>query len=146
MDIFWEYVGIFEKRVWGAYAGHERWRDGIRAAAYAAADYIDEYPRATRFGVVQMLGVGPLAQAHRERFLQHIVDLIDEGRRELDDPESVGRSTAEGVLGSIYESLGQSLRGGMPSSAREAVPELMYVAVRPYLGHEAAREELEIPG
>jgi hypothetical protein len=29
--------------------------------------------------------------------------------------------------------------------AEDVVPDLMFVAVRPYLGHEAAREELSIP-
>ena len=72
--------------------------------------------------------------------------MIDAGRRELDDPESMGRSAAEGVFGSIYEALVKEQQAGKGTEAAyEFVPELMYIAVRPYLGHDAAREELSIP-
>jgi hypothetical protein len=75
-----------------------------------------------------------------------IVDLIDAGRNELADPDAIGRGVAEGVLGSIYEITIRDLASGLGTSSAEAiVPQLMYVAVRPYVGHELAREELVLP-
>jgi AcrR family transcriptional regulator len=145
MAVFRRYVGVFESRVVGAFGREDDWRAGLRAAAYAAAGYIRDYPRETRFGGIQILGAGPLPQAHSGNFLQRIVDLIDAGRQELDDPDSMSRGVAEGVLGSVYESLLRELQRGEVRAPEDFVPELMYIAVRPYLGHEAAREELAIP-
>jgi hypothetical protein len=87
-----------------------------------------------------------MAQAQRESHLQRMVEMIDAGRQELDDPDSLGRGVAEGVFGSIYSHLVKDVQAGKGTKAAEDyVPELMYIAVRPYLGHEAAMEELTIP-
>ena len=144
MQIFWRYVGVFKKMVWGAYESEDNWRDALRAAAYAAALYCCDFPRQARFGSIQLLGVGPLAEAHLAAFLQEIVDLIDAGRQEMDEPDSISRAVAEAVLGSVYGGLTKRMRGGKNFSPMAAVPELMYIAVRPYLGDQVARQELKI--
>jgi AcrR family transcriptional regulator len=135
----------FDTAVIGAFQSEETWRDGLRAAAYAAARFIDANPREVRFGAIAMFQAGPMAQVIRERQLHGMVDLIDAGRRQLDDPDSLGRGVAEAVLGSIYQTLVAEIQQGTKASAEAFVPELMYIAVRPYLGHEAAVEELSRP-
>lgn len=58
--------------------------------------------------------------------------------------DSIPAFTAEGVIGSIGEMLTKRLqRPGF--DPYDLVPELMALAVRPYLGEEAAARELEIP-
>jgi TetR/AcrR family transcriptional regulator, repressor of fatR-cypB operon len=145
MAIYRENIEDFNQAVFGAAAGPDPWRDRLRAAAYAAARYIDARPIQTRFDMIQMLGVGDMAQAYRDRYLGEIVNLIDEGRTELPDPDSMSRDVAIGVFGSIYQFLLRELEGRRePVTAESYVPQLMYIAVRPYLGHDAAREELTI--
>lgn len=144
--VFEKNAAEFDADVIGAFEAHPRWRDGLRAAAYAAARFMVDNPRNVRFGVMAMLRLGPMAQVHRERQLHRMVDLIDAGRQELEDPDSVPRSVAEAVFGSIYALVAKRItESGVTASAESFVPELMYVAVRPYLGDEAAREELTIP-
>jgi AcrR family transcriptional regulator len=122
------------------------WRERLRASAYAAARHVRARPLSTRFDMVAMLAAGDLAQAHRDRYVRRIVALIDEGRAELADPGSLGPSVAEGVFGSIYQLLARELvREGGTGGAEAIVPQLMYIAVRPYLGEQAAREELAMP-
>lgn len=143
---YWEYTDEFTARLRAAFDRESSWRDSLRAAAYAAAHYVRDNPRIVRFGTVQLLQAGPMAQAQRERHLHQMVDLIDAGRQELDDPDSVGRGVAEAAFGAIYELLiRETATGKGTRSAVDFVPELMYVAVRPYLGDEVAREELTIP-
>lgn len=86
-----------------------------------------------------------MAQALRDRYLQRIVDLIDQGRADMDDPEALGRGVAEGVCGAIYSFLIHELQKDAAGirTPEEFVPDLMYIAVRPYLGHAAAQEELD---
>jgi AcrR family transcriptional regulator len=146
LQAYWKHTDEFTDRVEAAFNREDRWRDSLRAAAYEAAAYVRENPRIVRFGTVQMFQVGPMAQAQRESHLHRMVDMIDAGRQELDDPDEMGRGVAEGVFGSIYAYLVKEVQAGRGTgSAEEFVPGLMYIAVRPYLGHEAAREELSIP-
>ncbi|HEX5928474.1 MAG TPA: TetR/AcrR family transcriptional regulator [Solirubrobacterales bacterium] len=132
--------------VLAAFEAGEGWRNSLRASAYAMVRYMRDHPREVGFGALHILAAGDLAQVYREQQLQQWVDLIDLGRQELDDPDSMGRGVAEGVLGSINARLLRELEKGQGTESLERfVPELMYIAVRPYLGHEVAREELEIP-
>jgi AcrR family transcriptional regulator len=144
---YWALVaGPFEQRIFDAYESQGSWREGLRAAGYAAARFVRDFRRESQFGSIAMMEAGPMAQIHREGQLQHIVDLIDAGRQELADPDSLGRSVAEAALGSLYQAAVREVSGEASSEPLEArVPELMYVAVRPYLGHQIAREELSIP-
>lgn len=142
LDAYLDFTRDFDRVVFGAYEAGEDWRSGLRAAAYAAARYMEERPREIRFGVVSLLEGGPLIQAHRARHMQRLADLVDAGRQELDDPDSVGRSVAEAVIGSVNALVIKEFeRGGRPRAAA-FVPDMMYLAVRPYLGHQIAREEL----
>jgi AcrR family transcriptional regulator len=144
--VFDDVAEAFEADVVGAFEAHETWRENLRASAYAAVRFMRDNPRGVGFGAVHILAAGDLAQVHREQQLQRWVDLIDHGRQELDDPDSMGRGVAEGVLGSIHGRLLKELENGDGTGSLEKfVPELMYIAVRPYLGHEVAREELRLP-
>jgi AcrR family transcriptional regulator len=146
MQIYIANMDDFNAVVFGAASGAGAWQDRLRAAAYTAARYIQARPIQTRFDMIQMLGVGDLAQAYRDRILGRIVDLIDEGRQELEDPESMSREVAVAIFGSIYQSLLKDVRGrAEPAPVESFVPQLMYIAVRPYLGHDVACEELLLP-
>ncbi|HYG96920.1 MAG TPA: TetR/AcrR family transcriptional regulator [Solirubrobacterales bacterium] len=133
----------FDEMVKAAYERESTWRDSLRAAAYAAARFIEDRPRRVQFAITALFRAGPMAQVVREEQLEYMVDMIDQGRQELDDPESMDRSVAEGVMGAIYGKLTSEVQlheGQVKAS--DFVADMMYVAVRPYLGEEAAREEL----
>jgi AcrR family transcriptional regulator len=133
----------FDEMVRSAYERESAWRDKLRAAAYAAARFIEDRPRRVQFAITALLRAGPMAQVVREGQLEYMVDMIDQGRQELEDPETMDRSVAEGVMGAIYGKLTSEVKAhGGRVRASEFVADMMYVAVRPYLGEEAAREEL----
>lgn len=145
LQLYEEMTARFNRCVFAAYEVDALWCDRLRAAAYAAARWIRDHPRETRYGTLEMLAAGEVAQAHREATLRRCVAMVDDGRQELDDPDSISPAVAEGTLGAIAETLMKNLQRGTGARGEELVPELMYLAVRPYLGHEAAREELTIP-
>ena len=135
----------FNVAVFGAFERPGPWRDRLRAAAYAAARWMRDNPRETRYGTIDMLEAGELAQAYRNETLRRCVAMIDAGRLELEDPDSVPEMTAQVVLGSIAERLMGNLRRARETGGESFVPEFMSIAVLPYLGEEAAKEELTIP-
>ncbi len=140
----------FASSVEAAYAGHDNWRDAVRAAAVATARWQRAHPRELRFYALELLWAGDMARVQVEAGYRRFTDLIDAGRQELDDPDSEPRSTAEGIIGSIAMVLTKWLQEGGGTEGAEDFPyayiqQVMYLLVLPYLGQEAAEEELEIP-
>jgi AcrR family transcriptional regulator len=132
------------QRLLPAFAGQATWRDQIRAVAYAMFDYIDEDRRRGNFMFVQIMVGGERAQRLRDQGTAAMAQMIDQGRNQLDNPEQLSRGTAEAIAGSIF----QQIRGAVErddANARDLVPQLMYNVVLPYLGSEAAGEELTLP-
>ncbi len=145
-----DYIGDFTRSLEAAYAAHDSWRDALRAAAYGSLRWQREHPRELRFGAFELLWAGDMARVQLDNAYSRFTYLVDAGRQELDDPESVPRSTAEGIIGSIAMVLTKWLKEGGGTEGAEDFPptyiqQVMYLAVLPYLGQEAAEEELQIP-
>jgi AcrR family transcriptional regulator len=132
----------FCQRAGTAYAGPRAWHDRIWAGAWAAMRFLQDDPVRARFLVVAVNGAGGRAQARRDRVLQGLADMIDAGRGELEEPESVSRSTAEMVTGAIYGTILTKVSGGAIERGEEFLSELVYMAMMPYLGARAAEDEL----
>lgn len=145
LQIYLENAAEFDQCIFTAFDEAPNWREGVRAAAYAAARHIRDHPRGASFSLLQRFNVDDVIQVHRERQLRGIVERIDRGREELDDPDSISPLVAEGVMGSVYELMIGEFQRGKGARVEEFVPTLMYMAVLPYLGREAALEELSIP-
>jgi AcrR family transcriptional regulator len=142
LQIHGEIAVEFCQRVAAAYARPRAWHDRIWAGAWAAMRFLQEDAARARFFVVAVNGAGSRAQARRDRILQGLADMIDAGRAELDEPESVSRSTAEMVAGAIYGTIMTKVRDGALERDEEFLSELVYMAMMPYLGARAAEDEL----
>jgi AcrR family transcriptional regulator len=139
-------IAEFDRLVFGAADRADGWPARLRAAAYAAFHYLQDRPVESHFNFIEMLEAGEEAQVYRDRYVQRIVDLIDEGRAEAEDQDGLGRDVALAAFGSVYEFLARKFQQGEdPRTFERYVPELMHLAVQPYLGEEAARAELSIP-
>jgi AcrR family transcriptional regulator len=130
----------FFRRVWPAFAGESTWREQIRAVAYTVFEFIDEDPRRANLMLIDTLGAGERATVLREQGLELLVELIDQGRNELDDPGSVSRTTAEAIAGTIHRQIRLAVKND--AVVPGLVPKLLYNVVLPYLGTEVAKEEL----
>jgi len=136
----------FVREVTAAAFQHQTWREQIRAAAYSILDYfLADYPPA-HFLLIEVAAAGDRAVLIRDQGMDAMITLIDLGRGELEDPGALGRSTAEGIAGAVYDRMRRIVAAGSdPDEARRMVPEMMYAVVLPYLGEEAAMEELQAP-
>lgn len=142
-DRLWDELTTEYTSGWdAAFAGSAPWRDRLRRAAYFTLRYFSEDPTRTAFFMLGTQSGGEVAQARRDRMIARGVVMVDGARSELDDPDSIPRSEAEAVVGAIYEGLLGVVSEGDLERLIEHVPQLMYIAVLPYLGVEAAEEEL----
>ena len=132
-------------RAAAAFVAQQGWRNQLRAVAYTLLAFLQENPPRARLMVVDSLVAGPEAMAIREGGMRGLTELIDQGRQEMADPDSVPRAAAETTAGVIYNRMHVAIEAGDLSVGEAMVPELMFTAVLPYCGTEAALEELEIP-
>jgi AcrR family transcriptional regulator len=121
------------------------WREQMRAAAYSIVRFWQEDDRRARMALIEVPSAGPRAQLVRDEGIEMMVSLIDQGRAEMRDPELLSRATAEAVAGAVFNQMRLILERGEMGRGRDYVPELMYTVILPYLGTEAALEELDMP-
>lgn len=129
----------------GAFDGEPAWPDSLRAAAYAHAAWIAENPKKMHFGLLETLWASELTGALRDHLFGEYIAMVDAGREVADDPDSIPAFTAVGVVGSVTEVITRRLGEESGRELVDLVPEMMYLAVRPYLGDEVARRELTAP-
>lgn len=127
--------------VTAAYEAEDAWTDAMRAALTAFLSFLAEHPDLTRLCIVDVHAVGARALARRDAAVRGFYYFLDAGR--ADAPRALPGLTAEAVTGGMYEIVyGRVLRGAIDELPR-LLPELMYWAMMPFLGHEAAAVEME---
>jgi AcrR family transcriptional regulator len=143
LRVFEAFVEDFLRQVRAAYDAGPDWRSALRGAAYAAADWMNEHPDTARFGAVEVLyAQGEMVRVRREEVFQYCAGLIDAGRAEAPDPAAVPQAAPVMAIGAIAQILTRRMQEGEDLETDRMVPAMMYQAVRPYLGEEAAQEEL----
>jgi AcrR family transcriptional regulator len=140
-DIYAEFFARAQEAV----AGQSGWRNRMRATAYALLRYLRADERVARLAAVEVRYAGDDAQKLFLETFNRLVNLLDEGSSEADGPESPGLATAIGIGGVVFARIQEAVAEGELALGEEEIPELMYAAVFPYLGAEAAEEELRIP-
>lgn len=136
----------FVREVATAALQQSHWRDQMRAAAYTILRWFLVDISRAHFMLIEISDIGERAVLIRDQGMDAMISLIDVGRGELEDPDSLTRTTAEAVAGTIFSRMQYIVATGSdPALAEEMVPQLMHAVVLPYLGEDAALEELSIP-
>lgn len=129
-----------------AVAGVSGWRDRMRATAYALLRFLRRDDRVARLAAVEAQDAGKDAQRLFQETFYRLVELLNEGSSEAEGAELPGLATAIGIGGVVFARVQEGVvNGELDELGEEEVPQLMYAAVFPYLGAEAAEEELHIP-
>jgi AcrR family transcriptional regulator len=124
-----------------AYEAEREWTAAIRGALAAFLGFLAEHPHLTRLCIVDVHAVGTRGLARRDAAVRRFYYLLDAGR--ADAPRALPGLTAEAVTGGMYEIVyGRVLRDAI-AELPSLLPELMYWAMMPFLGHAAATEEME---
>lgn len=135
----------FYKAVGEAVLATADWREQIRAAGFGMLRFWREDEARARMMLVEVHSAGSRAQLVRDEGMEAMFELIDQGRREMPDPDLISRATAEAIGGAVYNQMRIALEGHELDRGEEIVAQLMYTVVLPYLGTEAALEELSPP-
>lgn len=116
------------------------WRGRLRGSLRGLLEFLDNRPGIGRALLVEVHAAGPLAVEKRTDAMLRAAQLIDRAREEGDD--TAPAISAEAVVAGILAVLHTRLAGESEDGFELLLPELMYLAVLPYFGPEAAAAEL----
>ncbi|MGH2847837.1 MAG: TetR/AcrR family transcriptional regulator, partial [Thermoleophilaceae bacterium] len=124
-----------------AYEREETLSDRLRAGLAAFLDFLAREPAFARMCIVEVLAAGPEAIKRRNAAMSTFATLIDENARELGTRLSPTELTAQTIVGGIYEVVYARVVRGEIRALPQLLPDLLYSALLPYAGTEAAMAE-----
>lgn len=116
------------------------WRGRMRGSLRGLLEFLDDWPRIGRALLVEVHAAGPQAVEKRTEAMVRAAKLIDLAREEGD--AAAPAISAEAVVAGILAVLHTRLAGEQEGGFELLLPELMYLAVLPYFGADAAAAEL----
>lgn len=128
-----------------AQRGGDNWRDRLRFGLEALIQFAIAEPATARTLIVEARAASSDAVMRRVQLLEGFAECLDSEVRELLPARPECSSvTASGVVGGVEALLYSRLCRAEYDNLEELLPSLMYFAVLPYEGHEAANEELAL--
>jgi AcrR family transcriptional regulator len=133
---------FYVERMMEAYRPFEGWRNRLRAAARETARLMQEFPKQAHFMVVDALSVGKPGRDRQQELAARLAMLLDEARKDLDDPGSAPATTSGWVVGLFFDRMYRYVSTGREDLFARDLPELMFLAVSSYFGPEEGLDEL----
>ena len=123
-----------------AATGQTTWRGQLRGALTGLLRFLDEQPEVGRALLVEVHAAGPRAVGKRTEAVARASAMMDLAREESADgaPAISAEAVVAGILAVLHTRLAADQTGGFA----RLLPELMYLAVLPYFGPDAAAAEM----
>lgn len=124
-----------------AFETQDEWVDGVRAALSALLHELAREPAVARVCFIEVMAAGPRSLATRNDQMRGFAVIFDSGRleNERDHPAAL----ALNMIGGMSEIIHRHVATGRARNLPDLLPDLMYTAVLPMLGAEAADRELQ---
>jgi len=130
-------------RLEAAGAEGANWRERLRASLAELLRFVSEDLDAAMSVIVDARAACPAALRRRDDLLDNFASCLDTQVRAEAPPDSAPPGiAAAGIVGGIEALLYSRLYRGETEGLEALLPSLMYFAVLPYEGHEAASDEL----
>jgi len=124
-----------------AFETQDEWADRVRAALSALLHALARKSTAARVCFIEVMTAGPRAIASRNEAMRGFTIIFDVGR--LEDDRARPPALALNMVGGMSEIIHREIAAGKTEELPAVLPDLMYTAVLPILGPEAAERELE---
>jgi AcrR family transcriptional regulator len=123
--------------------GAEAWREQVRSGLAGILRFLDEEPELASIAVVDALGTGPRVLARRAQVLDLLAAVIADGRLEMPNGDQPPALTADVAVGGAFSVIHTRLLDGDAGPLLALLGPLTSTIVAPYLGPDAAAEELD---
>jgi AcrR family transcriptional regulator len=121
--------------------GRTTWRSQLRGALTGLLGFLDEEPAIGRALLVEVHAAGAEAVGKRTEAMARASSMMDLAREESDDRAPA--ISAEAVVAGILAVLHSRLASNQTSGYLRLLPELMYLAVLPFFGADAATAAMQ---
>lgn len=139
-----ELIGRLELMVLRSMHGEADWPERIRLGLQALLGAVAEYPDGAWVAMIESPRAGEPA-AERVRTAEGVfVPVIEEGMEYASSVEHLSAETAVGVVGGIAGIIHKRVLERRTEELPALLPELLYFALMPYLGHERALSAAEL--
>jgi len=124
-------------------AGREAgdWRAGIRAGLTELVEVLEEQPMIASCLIIEAYAVGRRTLEKRAEAMREFALALDRIRETSAEAAELPPLTSEIVVGGLESLVRMQIEVDDPPTPRLLLPELVYFAIRPYLGHQVATEE-----
>jgi len=122
--------------------GQRTWCGQLRGALTGLLRFLDEQPATGRALLVEVHAAGPQAVAKRTEAMARASSMMDLAREESDG--GAPAISAEAVVAGILAVLHSRLAANQASGYLRLLPELMYLAVLPFFGADAASAAMRV--
>jgi AcrR family transcriptional regulator len=119
------------------------WPERIRLGLETLLTELAEHPAAARVAIVECLSAGDASVARLHTALARFVPVLEEGQahdssRESSGSEQLPSQTSAAVIGGIASIVHRRVLEGHTAELPALLPDLLYFALLPYLGHGRA--------
>jgi AcrR family transcriptional regulator len=119
-------------------AGQALWSERVRLALQTLLTALACHPDGARMAFVEYLSAGEPAHARMRSATASVVPALDQGRTQARDTTHLPPQASEAVVGGIAAILHRHVLEGNTAALPTLLPDLLYFALIPYLGHERA--------
>jgi AcrR family transcriptional regulator len=143
-DCFEAAVNVFAEElsavVAATAAGEGTWQELVRSGIAEVLGLLAAKPDFANLALVEAIAVDPILMG---RYWDPVLDAVAErshlGRRRLPSPDA-----ARAAVGTAQVLIARQLTAGRSERLPELLPDLVYIAMTPYMGQEAALEQARL--
>jgi AcrR family transcriptional regulator len=122
------------------------WPDRIAAALRALVDLLATEHDIARMAMVEVTAVGEDARIRYRAALGRFTYFLEEGRGASPQGDELPADTARFAIGGATSMIFDEVRAGRGPELRRLLPDLLFAVLMPYIGPEAAEDEMRRVG
>lgn len=123
-------------------AAGEPWPERIAAALGALVELLAAEAGIARLSMVEVTAAGDDARARYRAALARFTPFLEEGREYSSQTDELPADTARFAIGGATSMIFDEIRAGRGPELQRMLPDLVFAVLMPYLGPEAAEDEM----
>lgn len=118
------------------------WAQRVHAGLAALAKLLAEEADLARVGILEIQTGGPRARQRYRDALGRFMPFLDEGRAHSKFAAQLPANNSRIAVGGVAALLVEAVKSGRTAELEQMIPDLVFAALMPFLGREAAEEEM----
>jgi AcrR family transcriptional regulator len=137
-------IDVLVSHVTAAFEGAagKPWPDRVEAVLRALVELLASEHDIARVAMVEVTAVGEEARIRYREALGRFVCFLEEGREASAQGDELPPDTARFAIGGATSMIFDEVRAGRGPELRRILPDLVFAVLMPYLGPEAAEDEM----